>query len=746
LAAAPIEDAAPTERTPEREGVPPTERNVEPTAKPARERQPAAKERASASPWLRMLMPIALGAAVAVAAVTQLEPSKQAPKASYDIEGPAALTANETEASDCASCHARQVSEWRRSVMGHAVKSPLFNGLESVIQEQVGRDFDCPNGAGILRKTNNQVACRDPQSGLAVSGSGGEHWCVNCHSPAENLEGKMPVWEGRANGNPQSRLPVRDILSARGMEGISCGFCHQVHGPVNPRGRGYQGNPSWTSFVTGQVFQSRPEDRASLFGIANSGYLLDSTSFLSSGRGGGLVPHKLHDEAQSKYLRSSEFCGSCHDVRLFGTDVLGARKGEQFKRLRNGYTEWAEWAAIEKRKGKTPATCQDCHMSTFPGVCEPAPGATGDNLCPDDTKFAKRAPGIYAQGHAARGSKDATSLSSHYLSGVDLPLAREYPEVLLDEAALDIDGVPISAKARRDALLQATFDFQVEAPTLRGSRLSVPLVIENVGAGHRVPAGFSQEREIWVHLTVKDKAGRVLYEVGRVDRDDEDLRDKVFVRVNTNPNQLDGNGRPIGMFGADIRDGVDHPQWSPPPDLGGTRFTGKGLINFQNGFLRCVTCIGIVAADGRCQPGPGQGQLRADRFADGQYDIDTGECRSNLSGQNALFETYFPIGALDSFRGLPKAPDAIVDTRSVPPGVPITYTYDLDLNGARGPFTIEARLLFRAFPPYLIRAFADYERQMAALGKRPSGPSVDEGMLKRIEVVELAKVKRTVNP
>jgi eukaryotic-like serine/threonine-protein kinase len=358
----------------------------------------------------------------------------------------------------------------------------------------------------------------------------------------------------------------------------------------------------------------------------------------------------------------------------------------------------------------------------------------------------KRAPGVYAEGHAARGSKEPISLSSHYLSGVDLPLAREYPEGLLDEAALDVDGVPISAKARRDALLQATFAFDLEAPTLRGSRLAIPLRIENIGAGHRVPAGFSQEREIWVQLTVKDKGGRVLYEVGRVDRNDEDLRDKVFVRVNTNPNQLDGNGRPIGMFGADVRDGVDKPQWSPPPDLGGTRFTGKGLINFQNGFMRCVTCIGIVAADGSCQPGLGQGQFRADRFADGQYDIDTGECRSNLSGQNALFETYFPVGALDSFRGFPKAPDAIVDTRSVPPGVPISYTYDLDLNGARGPFTVEARLLFRAFPPYLIRAFADYERQMAALGKRPNGPSVDETMLKRIEVVELAKVKRTVNP
>ncbi|MBL8741364.1 MAG: hypothetical protein JNK04_09725, partial [Myxococcales bacterium] len=336
LLGGPDELAAPTERTPERDIVPPTERTVGEREAPAPRGGGGDRPRRSSSDgagrtaWLRMLMPIALGAAVAVAAVSQLEPEKQAPKASYDIDGPPPLTAKNTEASDCASCHARQVSEWRRSVMGHSVKSPLFNGLESLIQEQVGRDFDCPNGAGILRKTNNQVACRDPQSGLAVSGSGGEHWCVNCHSPGENLDARMPVWEGRLGGNPQSRLPVRDILDARGMEGISCGFCHQVHGPVNPRSRGYQGNPTWTSFVTGQVFQARPEDRASLFGIANSGYLLDSASFISSSKGGGLVPHKLHDEAQTRYLRSSEFCGSCHDVRLFGTDVLGARKGEQF--------------------------------------------------------------------------------------------------------------------------------------------------------------------------------------------------------------------------------------------------------------------------------------------------------------------------------------------------------------------------------------------------------------------------------
>jgi hypothetical protein len=244
-----------------------------------------------------------------------------------------------------------------------------------------------------------------------------------------------------------------------------------------------------------------------------------------------------------------------------------------------------------------------------------------------------------------------------------------------------------------------------------------------------------------VHLTVKDARGRVVYEVGRVDRDDEDLKDKTFLRVNTDPNAVDFQGRPVGLFGADVADGPDKQEWSPPTELGGTRFTGKGLINFQNGFLRCVTCIGEIAPDGSCQPGPGQGRTRADRFADGAYDLDTGACTSNLDARHQLFETYFPVGSLDASRGFISAPDAIIDTRSAPPGVPMSFTYVLDDRGASLPLTVEARLLFRAFPPFLIRAFIEYERAMARLGKRPSGPLMDDSMWDRIEVVELARRK-----
>jgi hypothetical protein len=628
--------------------------------------------------------------------------------------------------------------------MAHSITSPLFNALEALIEEQVGRDDDCPNGAGILRKASSASACTT-RAGTLVTGSGGEHWCVNCHSPAEKLETPLPAWEGRASGDPRTRRPVRDLLGERGMEGVSCVFCHEVHGPVAARGaaRGaYEGNPIWTSFVTGATFAMRPEDTRGLSGIGNSGYDLRPADFLIA-RGASapsVGAHLATARASKAYLRSSEFCGSCHDVRLFGTDTLGVARGEHFKRLRNAYSEWASWASVERRAGRPASTCQDCHMSEYPGVCVVEQGAPGDAACPTGFRFDPRKPGAWPQGRVATSSAEASDVVTHWFSGVDVPLSRELAADLVDEPTVDLHGTPLSARRRRDILLRRTFRLALDARR-GGQGLEIPVEIENVGAGHRVPAGFSQEREIWVHLVVRDADGRTLYEVGRVDRADEDLHDKTFLRVSVRDDDRDRAGRPQGLFGADVRDGPDVPAWQPPPVLGGTSFRGRGLVNFQNGFLRCVRCLGTIAADGHCEPGPGQSDTRAARFADGDYDLDTGACRSNLTGTNALFETYFPVGALDASRGIAKGPDAIVDTRSLPPGVPVRYVYDLPAAGRRAPFTVTARLLFRAFPPFLVKAFAAYEREQARRGLRPSGALVSEEMLGRLEVVEVARAE-----
>lgn len=720
-----------------------------------------------AARWLWVLAAVPVFGGVALGRHLSAEVEGPAGPARARVGERAPLSSAQTRPDDCATCHPDHTAQWHGSVMAHSVKSPLFQGLEILIQEQGGRELGCESGAGLLRPSDGRTACRDPNTGLEVTGSGGALWCANCHAPGSNLGETIPPWNGLSASSP-SRRPLRDLLGPDAMDGISCAFCHQVHGPVRPgaaaRGE-YEGNPDWISTATGTRFEARPEDRQGIFGIANSGYSLDPRELLlgaGAGAGAGARDAVVTDahgrpSADARaYLQSSEFCGSCHDVRLFGTDAIAGARGEHFKRLRNAYSEWRVWADDERRAGRTPASCQDCHMSTFPGVCAPVgdAGATLGQIgagatalaraCPPGTAFAPRAPGTAATGSVAVASGAPGDVAPHYFTGVDVPLSPEFPRALVDDPSLDAFGIPRGAKQRRDLLLGRTFEFQIDGATRRGDRLEIPIVLENVGAGHRVPAGFSQEREFWVHLVVRDADGRVLYEVGRVDRSDEDLRDKTFVRVNVGDANVDGNGRPQGLFGADVVDGPDLPLWDPPTESGATSMRGRGLINLQNGFLRCVTCIGEIDDRGRCQPGFGQGRHRADRFADGLYDAETGECQSNLAGDQRFFETYLPVGALDAERGVFKAADAIIDTRSAAPGRPLRFTYDLDAGSGRGPIEIEARLLFRAFPPFLVRAFADYEAQMDARGLRPSGPLVTRAMLERLEVIELHRLRVTV--
>lgn len=713
------------------------------TAAPQRARSVSARSRAA--------LPLTASVALALLALWAFGKPK---RSAHPVAPRAPLTSANAGVATCATCHAREAAEWRRSSMAYSVVSPLFESLEMLVEEQIGRTNDCPNGAGILRSADPATACRNPRTGIAITGSGGALWCVNCHAPGENLQHAMPPWNA-LGGDARSRWPLASLLPRHTLQGVGCTFCHEVRGPAHPGnlGRGlYEGNPTWLSPRTGELFHSRPEDRRGVFGISNSGYFLDPSELLGAARPpSDWVASGVHARPTAgarAYLESSQFCGSCHDVRLFGTDVLGAARGEHFKRLRNAYSEWRQYAKIEERAGRRPATCEDCHMSTYPGICVRGAGATNDaafrGICPKGTHFERRAPGRLGRGFQSSASPRSSAVFSHTFTGVDQPLSPAFDPALFDDPTLDADGVPEGGRQRRDLLLKSAVTLELDHPSLRGHRLEIPVVVENVGAGHRVPAGFSQERELWVHLKVTDRNGALVYEVGRIDRPDEDLRSRIFLRVNTDDDVRDARGRPLGLFGADVADGPDVPRWSPSPDLGGTHFRGKGLINFQNGFLRCVRCIGRIDDLGRCQPLPGQQRARADRYADGDYDPDTGECRSNLSGRNALFETYFPVGALDASRGVIKAPDAIISTRSLPPQQPVEYDYELSTHGRPGPFTVRATLLFRAFPPYLIRAFAAYERRQAARGLRPNGPLITDAALARLQVVKLRRARAEV--
>lgn len=140
-------------------------------------------------------------------------------------------------------------------------------------------------------------------------------------------------------------------------------------------------------------------------------------------------------------------------------------------------------------------TCQDCHMSMY----DDDAGAPVPLINHDGTIVPEEA--LYPVDVAAKegSQRDPTKLlptrrvTTHYMAGVDIPLVgfpgfdvqRHRKQPLLDHAlSISLDSMP--------------------APATGGSPYDVNVTLENVGAGHRIPAGFSHERQFWVQMYVQD--------------------------------------------------------------------------------------------------------------------------------------------------------------------------------------------------------------------------------------------------
>ncbi|MEM6929177.1 MAG: hypothetical protein AAF602_19720, partial [Myxococcota bacterium] len=194
------------------------------------------------------------------------------------------------------------------------------------------------------------------------------------------------------------------------------------------------------------------------------------------------------------------------------------------------------------------------------------------------------------------------------------------------------------------------------------------VTVTNTGAGHRVPAGFSQEREVWVELTVRDDFG-VIYRSGYlVDSahpetgepepdgrlDDEDLQGH---HVDVDPQTL------AATF-------IEGPDIDRRPD------ENLGLVNFQNAFVRILpdgTWAKVV------------NPLLADHM-DNSYSLDM------------------------------LAPEVI------------RYDVPRPRRPVEGVLRVEARLRYRAFPPYFLRALAQRSPEL-----------VTEDIVDRNTIVDMAE-------
>jgi hypothetical protein len=296
--------------------------------------------------------------------------------------------------------------------------------------------------------------------------------CAICHMPmaratahAAGGRGQVFALAPGGKGDSDSHRLAAD--------GVSCTLCHQI-GPDKLGTR--------ESFVGGFVVSSRTPDGPRMFGPydVEKGFVRTMRSVT------GASPDK------AEHLRQSEVCATCHTLytEAFGPngEVIGSLP-EQMP-----YLEWRNSAFARepglgsaKPSGEGGRSCQSCHM-------------------PD----VESAPIASVLGEPRERLARHTFLGGNFfmlrmLNRFRAPLGVMAPAPELDAAA----------RATLRQLESDTATVSVTRTALANGRLEADVDVRNL-TGHKLPTGYPSRR-VWVHLTVRDAAGAVVFESGSID-------------------------------------------------------------------------------------------------------------------------------------------------------------------------------------------------------------------------------------
>jgi hypothetical protein len=624
----------------------------------------------------------------------------------------------------CLPCHQRQYDELHGAVKsGYRNVSPLFNGLESAanlvnggLLRPVYLDSTIVLPDGTTLNTNMYTSPILTETRQVQSG-----FCLTCHNANIELIGEDPTKREvpqlaglGATFEPELFRPLRDyvmvdlngnqILPATpggdpesgampslGAAGITCDFCHDENGPDLNRS-----------------FQ--------MDGFGNTSLLLNQTNLkVGPFPFPVAVKNNFHvasnDANKIAFLRAGAFCNACHDVRVPNRNLTAEEhnmnpggQNVSYFRLENLSTEWqiGPYNSTNNPFGQV-VRCQDCHMSLFPY-------AGTNTYHVGDMTVTSPTPGVFATDYAAvpgistdQGAPlQQRKVVEHYFTGVDVPimtpnelsarLGAAYPDPYM--TGIDSHGVPNGLATRREDLMKAAVRISLsktDATAQSGQPFAVRLEAVSL-TGHRLPAGFSQERTVYVQLAVTDDNGFLLYQSGYVvdkphpnsgetapdgNLDDEDIEHVHAVvdpglHTSTYTTGTGTNGGNNLVFEVGPDDGPDARVYVGAPE---------GLVLFRNELTHIFL--------------PGQ--------AIGRNDPVTG---MPVKAQGVHFEETFNAALANT----------VDNFRSLQPLHPLTYKYEIELPTQeqlqalgvtlKGPLHVHAQVNFEHFPPLFTRFLA----------------------------------------
>lgn len=400
-------------------------------------------------------------------------------------------------AATCGTCHPKHYKEWSVSSHSYAQLSPVYLSLSSEINE-------------------------------LTSGSNGD-FCLRCHSPIGANLGESP-FISNLDRHPTSR------------EGITCVVCHRLNKSYNKRsGRLALEQGSLLEPVYGPT------------GNEEMSRVLDNTDEYRVVTEEGKPGRKIHREAkQFSSISTPVFCGTCHDVTLFN----GFRLEEAFSEYRT---------SPAAAKG---TTCQDCHMGKEQGVASGYDEGPAAVVGGKETKKRKITshffagpdysvihPGIFPHNSEAQemaSMKEWLQFDHKAGWGTD-----EFEDKVTEDMKFPARWDSVDDRYDAREILNKQFeqlDFAREKrlEVLRnGYHLGEIVILEsdedgirfkvkvdNLTDGHNVPTGFTGERLVWLHVSVTDHDGKVVFESGDLDPNG-DVRDRESSYVHNGEVPLD---------------------------------------------------------------------------------------------------------------------------------------------------------------------------------------------------------------
>jgi Cytochrome c554 and c-prime len=288
--------------------------------------------------------------------------------------------------------------------------------------------------------------------------------CGGCHSEI------YQQWNGSMHSNSWKDPVYRAVLklASSGTQGQVNKLCMGCHTPIGVTTG--EANPAGTnmSAISERGVQCEfCHNVSSARGIGNAPFVLTPRLF---GRPLKFGPFKdavspYHDTTYSELHTKSAFCGMCHNVTHPFTAVP----------IERTYDEWKDSIYAAQGIG-----CQECHMT-------PGPGYTKN------------------PGKATPFSKEREHIFTHWFVGANVMV----PTMLGSPTHADI--------ARENLQASATIEFLPPPAQVRpDDSVTMAVRVTNVGAGHKLPTGFPEGREMWVDFKVADASGKEVYRLGAV--------------------------------------------------------------------------------------------------------------------------------------------------------------------------------------------------------------------------------------